>query len=193
METNSVRQDVVGFLMQRSAASLQARLRDTTKPLAKPRWCVDDSEYAASARYFDPINDRNLFAGSPARSGLVAGAKDRSRQSDAAFSGQIACRRSRPFSHALNNLGRVGAESRTSIISGARSRALQDADRNRDGAPTNVCAASTRLTANRPRSLQAFANWNFPLWLRRARADTAILYRRPNIAAAIASSRYARP
>jgi Kdo2-lipid IVA lauroyltransferase/acyltransferase len=183
----SVRQDRRGFLMQRLMLRAKARLRDATKPLGQAAVGALTIGLLRTARYFDPIKTANLF-GRVARSigPLMREQKIGRANLTAAFPEKSPAEIEAILAGVWDNLGRVGAEfahldhiwehdparsedSRIEI--GPRSYELFRQLRH-DGKPALIFASH-------------LANWELPALAAVAHGlDTAILYRRPNIAAA---------
>jgi Kdo2-lipid IVA lauroyltransferase/acyltransferase len=183
----SVRQDRRWFLMQRLMLRAKARLRDATKPLGQAAVGALTIGLLRTARYFDPIKTANLF-GRVARSigPLMREQKIGRANLTAAFPEKSPTEIEAILAGVWDNLGRVGAEfahldhiwehdparsedSRIEI--GPRSYELFRQLRH-DGKPALIFASH-------------LANWELPALAAVAHGlDTAILYRRPNIAAA---------
>jgi Kdo2-lipid IVA lauroyltransferase/acyltransferase len=183
----SVRQDRRWFLMQRLMLRAKARLRDATKPLGQAAVGALTIGLLRTARYFDPIKTANLF-GRVARSigPLMREQKIGRANLTAAFPEKSPTEIEAILAGVWDNLGRVGAEfahldhiwehdparsedSRIEI--GTRSYELFRQLRH-DGKPALIFASH-------------LANWELPALAAVAHGlDTAILYRRPNIAAA---------
>jgi Kdo2-lipid IVA lauroyltransferase/acyltransferase len=183
----SVRQDRRWFLMQRLMLRAKARLRDATKPLGQAAVGALTIGLLRTARYFDPIKTANLF-GRVARSigPLMREQKIGRANLTAAFPEKSPAEIEAILAGVWDNLGRVGAEfahldhiwehdparsedSRIEI--GPRSYELFRQLRH-DGKPALIFASH-------------LANWELPALAAVAHGlDTAILYRRPNIAAA---------
>jgi KDO2-lipid IV(A) lauroyltransferase len=183
----SVRQDRRWFLMQRLMLRAKARLRDATKPLGQTAVGGLTIGMLRTARYFDPIKTANLF-GRIARSigPLMREQKIGRANLTAAFPEKSSAEIEAILAGVWDNLGRVGAEfahldhiwehdpersedSRIEI--GTRSYELFKQLR-LDGKPALIFASH-------------LANWELPALAAVAHGlDTAILYRRPNIAAA---------
>jgi KDO2-lipid IV(A) lauroyltransferase len=175
------------FLMQRLLLRSKARLRDTTKPLGQAAVGALTIGMLRAARYFDPIKTANMF-GRIARSigPMMREQKIGRANLTAAFPEKSPAEIEAILTGVWDNLGRVGAEfahldhiwehdparsgdSRIEI--GTRSYELFTQLR-LDGKPALIFASH-------------LANWELPALAAVAHGlDTAILYRRPNIAAA---------
>src|SRR6202051_3353108 len=173
--------------MQRLPLRARARLRDKTKTLGQAAVGALTIGILRTARYFDPIKTANLF-GRIARSigPLMREQKIGRANLTAAFQEKSPAEIEAILAGVWDNLGRVGAEfahldhiwehdparsedSRIEI--GARSYELFRKLRH-DGKPALIFASH-------------LANWELPALAAVAHGlDTAILYRRPNIAAA---------
>jgi len=183
----SVRQDRRWFLMQRLLLRARARLRDLTKRLGQAAVGALTIGILRTARYFDPIKTANLFGRIARLIGPMMREQKVGRANlTAAFPEKSPAEIEAILAGVWDNLGRVGAEfahldhiweydparpedSRIEIDKRSYELFMQ---LRFDGKPALIFAGH-------------LANWELPALAAVAHGlDTAILYRRPNIASA---------
>jgi KDO2-lipid IV(A) lauroyltransferase len=184
---NGVLQDRRWFLMQRLAHRSKARLRDTTKPLGQAAVGALTIGILRTARYFDPIKTANLF-GRVARSigPLMREQKIGRANLTAAFPEKSPAEIETILAAVWDNLGRVGAEFAHLDHIWEHDPARSEDSRIEIGTRSYELFTQLRLDG-KPALIFAshLANWELPALAAVAHGlDTAILYRRPNIAAA---------
>jgi Kdo2-lipid IVA lauroyltransferase/acyltransferase len=170
-----------------SAASRQGRLRDTTKPLSQAAVGALTIGILRTARYFDPIKTANLF-GRVARSigPLMREQKIGRANLAAAFPEKSPAEIEAILAGVWDNLGRVGAEFAHLDHIWEHDPARSEDSRIEIGTRSYELFTQLRLDG-KPALIFAshLANWELPALAAVAHGlDTAILYRRPNIAAA---------
>jgi KDO2-lipid IV(A) lauroyltransferase len=183
----SVRQDRRWFLMQRLMLRAKARLRDATKPLGQAAVGALTIGLLRTARYFDPIKTADLF-GRVARSigPLMREQKIGRANLTAAFPEKSPAEIEAILAGVWDNLGRVGAEFAHLDHIWEHDPARSEDSRIEIGARSYELFKQLRLDG-KPALIFAshLANWELPALAAVAHGlDTAILYRRPNIAAA---------
>jgi len=184
---NSVRQDRRWFLMQCLLLRAKARLRDTTKPLGQAAVGALTIGILRTARYFDPIKTANLF-GRIARSigPMMREQKIGRANLTAAFPEKSPKEIEAILAGVWDNLGRVGAE--FAHLDHIWEHDPARSEDSRIEIDTRSYELFTQLQLDgKPALIFAshLANWELPALAAIAHGlDTAILYRRPNIASA---------
>jgi Kdo2-lipid IVA lauroyltransferase/acyltransferase len=173
--------------MQRLLLRAKARLRDTTKPLGQAAVGALTIGILRTARYFDPIRTANLF-GRIARSigPLMREQKIGRANLTAAFPEKSPAEIEAILAGVWDNLGRVGAEFAHLDHIWEHDPARSEDSRIEIGTRSYELFTQLRLDG-KPALIFAshLANWELPALAAVAHGlDTAILYRRPNIAAA---------
>src|ERR1700692_1304146 len=181
----SVRQDRRWFLMQRLLLRARARLRDATKPLGEAAVGALTIGILRTARYFDPIKTANLF-GRIARSigPLMREQKIGRANLTAAFPEKSPAEIEAILAGVWDNLGRVGAEFAHLDHIWEHDPARAEDSRIEIGTRSYELFRQLRLDG-KPALIFAshLANWELPALAGVEHGlDTAILYRRPNIA-----------
>src|ERR1700757_5246510 len=170
-----------------SAASRQGRLRDTTKPLSQAAVGALTIGILRTARYFDPIKTANLFSRVARSIGpLMREQKIGRANLTAAFPEKSPAEIEAILAGVWDNLGRVGAEFAHLDHTGEHDPARPEDSRIEIEPRSYELFAQLRLD-DKPALIFAshLANWELPALAAVAHGlDTAILYRRPNIAAA---------
>jgi KDO2-lipid IV(A) lauroyltransferase len=182
----SVKQDFRWFLMQRPIRAT-ARLRDVTKPLGQAAVGALTIGMLRTARYFDPIKTADLF-GRIARSigPLMREQKIGRANLTAAFPEKSPAEIEAILAGVWDNLGRVGAEFAHLDHIWEHDPARPEASRIEIEQRSYDLFTQLRLDG-KPALIFAshLANWELPALAAVAHGlDTAILYRRPNIASA---------
>jgi KDO2-lipid IV(A) lauroyltransferase len=173
--------------MQRLLLRAKARLRDTTKPLGQAAVGALTIGILRTARYFDPIRTANLF-GRIARSigPLMREQKIGRANLTAAFPEKSPAEIEAILAGVWDNLGRVGAEFAHLDHIWEHDPARSEDSRIEIGTRSYELFTQLRLDG-KPALIFAshLGNWELPALAAVAHGlDTAILYRRPNIAAA---------
>jgi Kdo2-lipid IVA lauroyltransferase/acyltransferase len=173
--------------MQRLLLRAKARLRDTTKPLGQAAVGALTTGILRTARYFDPIRTANLF-GRIARSigPLMREQKIGRANLTAAFPEKSPAEIEAILAGVWDNLGRVGAEFAHLDHIWEHDPARSEDSRIEIGTRSYELFTQLRLDG-KPALIFAshLGNWELPALAAVAHGlDTAILYRRPNIAAA---------
>jgi KDO2-lipid IV(A) lauroyltransferase len=173
--------------MQRLLFRAKARLRDTTKPLGQAAVGALTTGILRTARYFDPIRTANLF-GRIARSigPLMREQKIGRANLTAAFPEKSPAEIEAILAGVWDNLGRVGAEFAHLDHIWEHDPARSEDSRIEIGTRSYELFTQLRLDG-KPALIFAshLGNWELPALAAVAHGlDTAILYRRPNIAAA---------
>ena len=173
--------------MQRLLLRAKARLRDTTKPLGQAAVGALTIGILRTARYFDPIKTANLF-GRIARSigPMMREQKIGRANLTAAFPEKSPAEIEAILAGVWDNLGRVGAEFAHLDHIWEHDPARSEDSRIEIGTRSYELFTQLRLDG-KPALIFAshLANWELPALAAVAHGlDTAILYRRPNIASA---------